>query len=207
VVALALLWPVAQCRGQGTMLIGFEGPASPGAPSPQPPGTYSIISGYIESGVWFRNQHGPENLALVGRGLSDSADDGTAYLYTSLGGSLVFSLTDGSPFNLISFDLAEGYTNYAKPVTIQMVGYSHGGGTVMNTFTTDGIIDGPGGLPDFQAFSPDSSFAALDRVEIQSGGFSLDNVRLGVPEPGTGRLLLCCAAALLASRVWRSRTL
>ncbi len=117
---------------------------------------------------------------------------------------MAFSFPGGTSFSLLSFDLAEGGTNNPVPMTIQMIGYLHGGGALTNVFTTDGIIDGPGGLADFQTFYPDSGFTALDRIEIRSGGFSLDNVRLWVPEPSSASLVLLGGAWLLAWRRWSS---
>ena len=64
--------------------------------------------------------------------------------------------------------------------------------------TTDGIIDGTGPLADFETFTFGPEFSGLTRVEIPTIGWSLDNlaVSLGVPEPGTGALLIVGAAVL-----------
>jgi hypothetical protein len=198
-VSIALFFSLlASCLGQGTTLIGFEGPAYPGAPSPQPPGTFSIINEYIESGVWFRNPHPPENLALTGTGLAWAADDGTAYLYTSLGGTLALSFTDGAPFSLVSVNLAEGGTNSVSSMTIPLIGYRLGCGTVTNIFTVDSLVDRRANqLPDFETFSLGAGFTDLIRVEVPMGGFALDNVLLGVPEPSTGVLALLLGGLLL----------
>jgi len=54
----------------------------------------------------FWNPYGPENLALLGPGISGYPNDGTAYLAITAGADLRFSLTPVALFNLVSFDAA-----------------------------------------------------------------------------------------------------
>jgi hypothetical protein len=204
VPVLVLSCLVADCRGQGTLLIGFEGPAYPGAPYPQPPGTGEAIGAYFESGMKFYNPFGPEGVALEGRGHSGYADNGTAFLSTS-GGWLRFGFTSSPTtwFNLLSLDLAE---NWPGSAVVQVVGYKGMGMTVTNTLTTDGIMDGPGGLPDFERFYFDSRFLHVSQVDILSDRWAIDNVMLsGVPEPSAASLLALGILFGLASRWARSR--
>jgi hypothetical protein len=187
VPVLALFCRVADCRGQGTLQIGFESPAYPGSPYPQPPGTGEAVGAYFESGMKFYNPFGPEGVALIGSGLSGYADNGSAFLSTS-GGWLRFNFTSWGPFNLLSFDLAE---HWPGSVTLQVVGYKGMGMTVTNTLTTDGIMDGPGGLPDFQTFHFDSQFLGVGQVDILSSRWAIDNLMIsGVPEPTAGGLMV-----------------
>jgi hypothetical protein len=62
--------------------------------------------------------------------------------------------------------------------------------------TTDGIIDGTGPLADFQTFdfAHFPQFSGLSQVEIPTSLWSLDNLVVTIPEPGSG--LLCCAGGL-----------
>ena len=103
----------------------------------------------------------------------------------------MFEYNGGSLFGLTSVDLAEYSTLFAnQPVTITFVGYYSDGGTVSQSFTTDGIIDGTGPLADFQTFNFNSKdWSGLTRVEVPSFGWSLDNLVINVPEPSSGSLL------------------
>ena len=186
------------CRGQGTLHITFDGPPL------QPPGTSYFVQQYFEAGMWFRplGVVGPGN-GFGRRGANPSTgwpDNGTAYLQAGLGDSLMFSFTDNSMFDLLSVDLSEFSTLYQTPLTVSFVGYRHDGSIVTADLTTDGIIDGTGPVPDFQTFYFGPEFAGLDRVEIPTSGWCLDNLVVSVPEPTSGVLLLAGGVLL-----WRLR--
>jgi len=174
------------------MTFTFEGPPFPGATYPQPPGTASAVSQYLEAGMRFWNPYGPEPLGLCGGGIGSQPDNGTAYLRVSTNGRLRFQFSSVALFDLVSFDLAEYDTNLPGPVTVHVVGYAvqdQIAGTA--DLTTDGINDGTGPLADFQTFRFDDRFRNLYRVEITTARFSLDNLVIGgVPEPSPGALLL-----------------
>jgi hypothetical protein len=191
--AASFFWATAQCLGQGTVHITFDGYPF------QPPSTGAFVQQYFESGMWFRPLGivGPGNgFIRNGGGRVNSPENGTAYLQGSLGDSLVFSFLDDSVFNLVSVDLAEYSTVVPDAVTVPFVGYRHDGSMVITSFTTDGIIDGTGPLADFQTFHLGPEFTGLTRVEIPTYGWSLDNlyVSITIPEPGAGGLLLLGAA-------------
>jgi hypothetical protein len=191
VAALVLSWPLAKCQGQGTMQFNFDG---------QPPGTWVSAGSYSESGMTFWNPYGPQGFARVGSGVSWGPDNGSAYLQTTTGANLVFGFytSPTTYFNLVSFDVAEYDTSLSGPVTLHVVGYRAQHAPVVMDFTTDGINDGPGGLPDFQTLYFNSEFVQLNRVEILTDRWSIDNVVIsGVPEPSTGALLLLGAACAL----------
>jgi hypothetical protein len=59
-------------------------------------------------------------------------------------------------------------------------------------FTTDGIIDGTGPLPDFQTFYFGAEFSNLVRFDAPSHTYALDNLVFFdvIPEPGTWALLI-----------------
>ena len=206
IASLLVFSGLVQCQGQGTMTVGFQGPAFQGAPQPQPPGTVSTISQYIESGMRFRTPAGPQTLALVGGGISANPENGTAYL--QLHAPLEFQFVSPAAFDLLSLDLAEYSTSLAGPVNAHVVGYGLQGQIAGSLdLTTDGINDGTGPLADFQTFTFDSRFRNLYRVEITSDFWSLDNVVIsGVPEPSAGALVLVGAAcAFCRSRIKRRR--
>ena len=126
-------------------------------------------------------------------------DNGTSYLDAALGQSLMFRFSTGSPFSLMSVDLAEYSTVVPDAVTVHFVGYRVDGSIVTQDFTTDGIIDGTGPLQDFQTFQFGPEFSGLSRVEIPTFGWSLDNLVV-VPEPSTFALLIAGAPVVWALR-------
>ncbi len=177
---------------QGTTQINFDGPPT------IPANADYTVTNYIESGILFRPMPTSRSFGRVGAASGTVyprtlfPDDGSAYLDTLLGESLVFSLTNGSLFGLVAVDLAEYSTVVPNAVTVQFVGYRPDGSTVSESFTTDGIIDGTGPLADFQTFQFGPAFTDLDRVEIPTYGWSLDNLVVSrvVPEPSAGLLVL-----------------
>ena len=180
------------------MVLTFEG---------QPRGTTSDLRGYSESGMHF-GALGAESLLWAGGGIASRPENGTAYLQATLHANLGFGFFTfpSTWFSFLSFDLAEYDTSYPGPVMVQVIGYGGQGARFTNTFTTDGINDGTGPLADFQTFYPDSQFAQVNRVDILTGHFSIDNVVIGgVPEPSAGGLILL-ATLLLFSRHWMRST-
>jgi len=169
------------CFSQDTLQITFDGPPS------QPRGTQYGVHEYDESGMWFL-PYGLGNVLLRnGGGGSFYPDDGTAYLQSQAG--IVLGFADGRSFDLLSVDLAEFSTVWSNPITVDFIGYHPDGSTVTAEFTTDGIIDGPGPLADFQTFAF-QGFTDVVSVDVPSYPFSMDNLVVAVPEPASGSLLL-----------------
>ena len=113
----------------------------------------------------------------------------------------MFGLNNDSSFGLVSVDLAGWSSAYPEPVTIPFVGYRQDGSTVTTSFTTDfGIV--------FRTFSFPSEFSDVYRIQIPTYGWSLDNLVLSVPEPGSSSLLVLGAtlAALGHSRRKRNNS-
>ena len=173
-LALGPFLALAQCSGQGTFTsITFDGPP------PQPPRTVYNTQQYYENSMSFTPLAGTVGFGRAGGGIAQRPDNGTAYLQAALGQSLTFGFINGSVFDLRSVDLAE---------------YS----TVTTDLTTDGIVDGTGPVVDFQTFSFGPEFSGLTRVEIPTIGWSLDNLGIRVPEPGTGALVMVGGAVFAA---------
>jgi hypothetical protein len=170
--ALSLCSLSANSLGQGTITITFEGPP------PQPPGTYSYLSTYAESGMVFVD--GPDSLVLVGSGVAGVPDDGTTYLGTAVNTTATVSSLSGVRFGLSSFDVGKFY-GLLTPPTLQVVGFRPDGTTITNNFTPSG--------PNFKTFHFDSQFVGLSSVSM-NGGFALDNLVVGIPEPSAGGLIL-----------------
>ena len=197
---LGLFCALGQCQGQGTFTVTFDGPPI------QPRGTARLITNYYESGMVFTPIDPSDLGSAFGRRAGGSSlypENGTTYLQGLQGSTLKFARLDGSVFGLASVDLAEYSTVFAYPATVHFVGYRADGTTVTTDFTTDGIIDGTGPLADFQTFYFGPEFSGLARVEIPYPGWSLDNLVVSVPEPGTCALLLFGAGFFAAGIIGR----
>jgi hypothetical protein len=101
-------------------------------------------------------------------------------------------------------DLAEYGNPFQEPLLVRFVGYRFDGSTVSTDLTTDGIIDGTGPLGDFQTFNFGPEWSGLSRVEIPTDGWSLDNLVVSIPEPGTWALLVL-GGVLAGCRFWKRR--
>lgn len=198
--ACLLVWLIpataSRCAGQGTLHFTFDGPPL------QPPETAYTVTSYYESGMYFRGIG--YGFSRVGEGRSTRPQNGSAYVAATLGDSLEFSFTNGSVFSLASVDLAEYSTVVPDAVTVRFVGYRPDGSVIATDLTTDGIIDGTGPLADFQTFQFGSQWNGLTRVEIPTYGWSLDNLVVSIPEPGTGALIIL-GAAVGALRCFKRR--
>jgi len=181
---LVLFCLLARCLGQGTLTITFDNP-------PQPPGTYTIIGEYSESGMLFAGP--PYTMLLIGSGLAGDPNDGTTYLGTSLNTTVTVNSLSGVPFGLIAFDVAQ-FSGLFTPPTLQVVGFQQGGTTVTNNFSNI--------TTSFQTLQLGSGFVNLNTVDL-TGGFAFDNVVVTIPEPSTAALML--TAALGAAGYARAR--
>ena len=196
-----LLLSLCVASAQGTfqrITVTFDGPPL------QPPSSDYTLQYYSESGVWFRPLPGTDGFGRMGTSPPLGwPDDGTAYVHAALGDSLMFGLDDGSSFDPVSVDLAEYSDVVRDPVTVHFVGYREDGTVVTEDIRTAGIFNGV--APVFTNFSFSPSFSRLTRVEVPTIAWSLDNLRLFVPEPGTGALLVV-GAALLGMRFLKRKT-
>ena len=191
--ALGVLAGAFSSMGQTILTIAFEGPPS------VPFATGRAESAYSESGMRF-GRLGIDDILRVSSGYFADPDNGTTYLVGALGGhsnTVTIGLTAGWTFDLRSVDLAE-YLFSTEPTAVRFLGYRHDGSIVTTDLTTDGINDSIGPQADFQTFHFGPEFSGLDRIEIPSHGWSLDNLVVLIPEPSSLVLLAggeCCALA------------
>jgi hypothetical protein len=166
------------------------------------PGTAYLETYYDENSFTFVPLQTNEYFVRAGNARPGFPENGTAYLLFSYGASLSGSRL-GSRFGLYSVDLSEFSTLYNFPATIEFIGYRTDGKIVTTEFTTDGIIDGTGPLPDFQTFYFDSRFSDLVRFDLPGIGYGLDNLRFHdvIPEPGAIPLLALGAGIFCALRL------
>jgi hypothetical protein len=113
----------------------------------------------------------------------------------------------GASFAALSVDLAEYSTVFATPRTINFVGLRLDSSTVSVGFQLDGVVDGAGGLPDFQRFFFPPSFADLVSLKVVTDTYAMDNLVVQVPEPSVISLfaLGLGSSVILASPRARSR--
>jgi hypothetical protein len=167
-------------------------------------GATAIFINPVDSGG-FRFS-GPSNFGVENN--SEGASNDSNHLFAQDSASMVQLNSDA--FNLLSFDFGEdffepGLFDY-YPTTLEVRGYTAGGGVVSISFEVDGLFDGSGGFPDFQSVSL-TGFSNLQSVEfIGSGGslgntFVLDNIQVSpIPEPASIGLLGLVAGGLYFSR-------
>lgn len=94
-------------------------------------------------------------------GFVTAASNGTIYANAHDGSTITMQMENAAPFSLNGFDAAEhiGAANsFRNAMQITITGFLHGGGIVMQTFTLDGVTDGPGGAADFQTFMLEANF-------------------------------------------------
>jgi hypothetical protein len=143
-------------------------------------------------------------------------DNGSTYLAMDdvLGlDPTTFSPVGGGAFGLTSLDIGEwdfGSGAWAHQVVV--TGNLFGGGTISRTLDIDGIRDGAGGLPDFQTFTFDATWAHLSSAVLKGIGstplngnyYAIDNLVVAaappVPEPATLTLLGLGSAYLVGRR-------
>jgi hypothetical protein len=171
------------------VVLDMEGPPI------QPPNTSFAINQYFEEGFHLRpfgpiDTTPPFRLGRTGPGGSAFLpQNGGTYLQLGNSSSLVVSKTDGTPFDVLRVDLAEYSTVFPFPAQIGFRGFQANNSFADVFFTTDGIIDGAGSLPDFQTFTFPSSFSRIVRLESLTTTYSLDNLVVDptsvIPEPST----------------------
>jgi hypothetical protein len=170
----ALCLPITSALG-APLEFGFDGTPQ------QPRGSSFLIAEYEEKGFLFKplgpvDIVPPYRLGRNGGGISQSPENGTAFLQLGAGHSFEVSGLKRETFTAVSIDLAEYSSPFNTPQNIGFKGTKADGTSVTAQFTTDGLIDGTGPQSDFQRFQFPATFTNLARLEATTTGFSLDNL-------------------------------
>jgi hypothetical protein len=116
---------------------------------------------------------------------------GSNALFNDVGSGFEFTTVAGSPFSLLSLDLASYDMSLMGPLPVTFMGTQVGGTSVMQMFSLDM------GMRTFSTFSL-TNFTNLTSARVTFGaplfGAQIDNVRVGlassvVPEPSTYALM------------------
>lgn len=164
----------------GDGVLDMEGPPTQGA------GVLSEIPSYSENGFVIKApgvipSSPPYDLVRIGSGggWPGRPANGGAYLQTGQGDKLEVVHGTGEPFDVASIDVAEYGTNPPTKL-IQFTGYRYDGSTLVHTVRTDGVMDGGGSGDDFETILFPPSFGGLVKLEISSGPFAIDNLRINL---------------------------
>lgn len=104
--------------------------------------------------------------------------NGTVYINVPLSEGLTVSRSNGALFSAKRIDLSEYSTAVAYHMTnIVIRGYKKDGSLVEARFATDGVMDGFGGLDDFETFNFPNYFVDLVRLDFPTM-FAMDNLVL-----------------------------
>lgn len=194
---LLAIWPACAAA----LTVDFESaPAGPGCSVQH--GTTLTTQGYV-----FSNALGSNRLLGCDGTDPQVGSNGSHSLIDDSGLSdYVVVESGGARFELTQFDAAELFVNDPSQNATQIAaaGFRNGSVVVQSpVYTLDGVVDGPGGNPDFETFLLPAGFSNLDQVQIGAvtGGvnghlFLIDNL----PEPGARWPLALGAALCFALR-------
>jgi subtilisin family serine protease len=151
----------------GARVLTFDPPTFMGGPADYNPSLEEqnfVVS--TDGGVYIQSAYSsgyPSNGTYYARSLSSETN-------------FTVKHRESLPFTVLSVDLAEYSTSFASPKTIGFTGYKASGGTVTQSFTTDGVMDGTGPATDFQTFTFNSNFTNLTRIVANTTLFQIDNI-------------------------------
>ncbi len=199
----------AQNPSSGLVTLGFDNDVGPGNPD---------VTG-LQIGPWMFASQKFHTVSLSDAGLLRFANNGTPFI-ASVGGGLDHPITlerlDGSPFSLVSLDVAEGFLDdilaadegFVSATRLEVEAALTSGFTLTLEFDLDGLRDGLDGVDDFESFSMPDELKSVTSVTFsglaggrRDAGFALDDVTVAavIPEPATGTLLAAAGVFALVA--------
>jgi len=80
---------------------------------------------------------------------------------------VTMSQVNGTPFSLLSLDLAEWGVPQDQAKMVELTGFLAGGGSITTMISFDGVTDGSGPLEDFQTVTFNQQWSNLSSVEFK----------------------------------------
>ena len=157
----------------------------------------ATLNSYLEDGVLFTGGFSHYDMGIP-RTSKNASSGALRFPFFS---RMRMRLVDGTAFSLGAIDLAEfNNANQGSPLTVSFTGLRSDSTVVSQRFILDGLVDGPGGINDFETFSFSSDFDHLVYVDISSTMFSMDNLEINaVPVPAAAWLFLSGLAVLIGT--------
>ena len=155
----------------------------------------STLNSYLEDGVLFTGAFSHYDMGIPGA--SKNASSGA--LRFPFFSRMRVQLADGTAFSLGTVDLAEfNNASQGSPRTVSFTGIRSDSTVVSQSFSLDGLVDGPGGINDFETFAFGAGFDHLVYVDVSSTMFAMDNLEINaVPVPAAAWLFLSGLSVLI----------
>ena len=163
----------------------------------------SQLNDYEEAGFLLNGNVSHHNMTLSG-----SASNGSSgSVRFPFMGSMTMQKTDGGLFSLYSVELGEYSSSFTGALqTVTFTGHRLGSATpLIQEFTIDGTMDGPGGNDDFQVLTFSSDFRDLVSIQVSGEMFALDNLSTN-PVPVPAAVWLFASGLLALTGVARRRS-
>ena len=107
-------------------------------------------------------------------------NSGTAYLQSSKFSEIELTTLNSTSFDLVSLDIAE-FSEFITTNSVEISGYFEGQLQASLDISIDQIVDGIGGLADFQSINFGQEWEGLTRIIFEAEAFSIDNIALNFP--------------------------
>ena len=212
--ALATLIAVLSSPAAQALVIDFEDNAI------EPNDNEDVFSSITSQNFLFEPTLPSETQYALANNVFEAHNDSTYFVIRNLVDNdteeafinpVTMSQVNGTPFSLLSLDLAEWGVPRDQATKVELTGFLAGGGSITKLISFDGITDGSGPLEDFQTVTFDQQWSNLNSVAFkgidapvsddpseepgfQVNSFAVDNIEVGeafeephteVPEPAS----------------------